>query len=300
LPGMFSAMFRARARRRAVRAWAEQHAVSLQAHPEALDTALAGKRVLLLGESDHFVHEVHETRLLFLRHLVPRGWTRVGEELGVSDGFRIDRYLETSDETWLERLPSFGYRAALRDDRDDTPRGCLAPAWGDGYPREAMRTERASLARSLRAVGSVRWFGFDMDGAPGGAYEDVQHLGPLPDAVRALLPRVPGESIDEEIARIESGLPPRRRPCPRPRRSGARHGRARGRPCSSRSSACSPRSPATRASCWSATPRTCPRTGPPRTRSRRAPAPRRSRWARAWPAPTPARSSPYGSCTRAP
>lgn len=90
-----------------------------------LDDSLTGKRVVYLGEEDHWVREKTEYRLLLLRYLFSRGWRFVGEELGRSDGVRLDRYLETGDESWLARMATHGYRGALRSDRDDKPTGLL-------------------------------------------------------------------------------------------------------------------------------------------------------------------------------
>lgn len=67
-----------------------------------LDEALKGKRIVFLGESDHFVAERMEFRLPLIRQLVRRGFRSIGMEMGLSDGKRIDHYLETGDESWLD------------------------------------------------------------------------------------------------------------------------------------------------------------------------------------------------------
>jgi hypothetical protein len=168
----------------ALRAWAKGRAIHLDGldriDPERLapiDGLLRGKRLVYLGEGDHFVHEVFTFRLLILRFLVPRHFRWIAEELGTCDGLRIDRYLETGDEGWLKKLPSFGYRGGCRADRDDSLTGLLG---SETYPFEAMRAAHAELAKLLRGSLSgpkrLRWFGLDGDNAPGGAYEDLPHL----------------------------------------------------------------------------------------------------------------------------
>ena len=63
-----------------------------------LDSYLENKRIVYLGEEDHWIHEKSDYRLLLLQYLVSRGWRYIGEELGWSDGIQIDRYLETGEE----------------------------------------------------------------------------------------------------------------------------------------------------------------------------------------------------------
>jgi hypothetical protein len=137
-----------------LRTWADERAVHIEdldaADPDRLaplDGLLAGKRLVFLGEADHFVGELQGFRTLLLRYLIGRGFRWIGEELGVCDGLRIDRYLESGDEEWLRRLPSFAYRQGMRTDRDDSLAGLFG---GHGYPSEAMRSAHAELARRLR------------------------------------------------------------------------------------------------------------------------------------------------------
>lgn len=201
-----------------LRAWAAKRAVHIKdldaADPDRLaplDGLLAGKRLVFLGEADHFVGELLGFRTLLLRYLIGHGFRWIGEELGVCDGLRIDRYLESGDEAWLRRLPSFGCREGTRTDRDDS----LASLFGgQDYPSEAMRWAHAELARRLRhevdGPDRLHWFGMDADNAPGGAYEDVVELlaskGPAADTVAQELARVPGESLTQEVERLGAVL----------------------------------------------------------------------------------------------
>ena len=87
-------------------AWARKRAVTFDslegAHTDIeklsfLDELLEGKRIVYLGEEDHWIREKNSYRLLLLRYLFSRGWRWLGEELGWSDGMRINRYLETGE-----------------------------------------------------------------------------------------------------------------------------------------------------------------------------------------------------------
>ncbi len=204
--------------------WARGHAVTfdpldgLNADIEKLsflDGILENKRVVYLGEEDHWIHEKTDYRLVLLRYLVSRGWRYIGEELGLSDGVRIDRYLETGKEAYLERIATYGYKGALRTDRDDKATGILKD-FGGNYPVTEFKSEQLRLTRALRdislkcgkASGRLRFFGFDLDAAAGGGYEDVEELlSPLESEpavmnIRALIRRVPDETLDNEICRL--------------------------------------------------------------------------------------------------
>jgi erythromycin esterase-like protein len=177
---------------------------------EPLRQRLRGANLVALGETNHFVHEKTDFRLLLCRLLLSEGWRHFAEELGWSDAIRIDRFLQTGDEGELGRLPSFGYAAHLRDDRDDRPGGILKI---DSYPTEAFLREQKRFYRGLRAEAAghrIRLVGIDIDGLPGGSYEDIAQLIP-PDAASGssfveALRRVPGESVTTEAKRVAATL----------------------------------------------------------------------------------------------
>jgi erythromycin esterase-like protein len=176
-----------------------------------LDPLVAGKRFAYVGESDHFIHQKYAYRLAMLRYLAGRGFTHLGEELGASDGMRVARFIETGDESQLERVTVYGYAGATRRDRDDTPTGILRDSFGDAYPTAQFAAEQKRFAHGLRKIG-LHFFGFDIDPLPGGGYEDLSEiLEAMPadaaiDRIRNALHRVAGETIDEEIARLDEAL----------------------------------------------------------------------------------------------
>jgi erythromycin esterase-like protein len=203
--------FRAYAADRAI-AFADLEAVDDNARRlSVLSPLLAEKRFAYVGESDHFIHEKYAYRLTLLKFLAQRGFTHVGEELGASDGSRIDRFVATGDESQLERVTVHGYSGATRTDRDDTPTGILRASFGDAYPTAQFAAEQKRFARGLRKIG-LHFFGFDIDPLPGGGYEDLfEMLDAMPaaaaiDRIRKALQRVPGETIDAEIARLDDAL----------------------------------------------------------------------------------------------
>ncbi len=205
--------------------WAREHVITLDptdlagADIEALaplDELLRGKRIVYLGEEDHWVREKNEYRLLLLRYLISRGWRFIGEELSWADGLRISRYLQTGDESQLQRVATYGYRGGVRTDRDDRPMGILKDTW-QNYPVEGFAASQIRLARGLRELNThlstdhrpLHFFGFDLDGTMGGGYEELDDLlgsSPQTHLVAELTKRLAqglGETLSEEIERID-------------------------------------------------------------------------------------------------
>jgi len=157
-----------------------------------------------------------EFRLLLIRELAERGFRRIGMEMGRSDALRMDRYLETGDERWLDRVALYGFRGDLREDRVDE-----VPGWTDESSPELTATFTAEarwFLRRLRAMNEalpegeprLSWFGYDLSFRPGGGYADAREVlashaaDPLVAEVLERLERVPGESRLEEAARLEA------------------------------------------------------------------------------------------------
>lgn len=182
-----------------------------------LDDALQGKRIVYLGEADHYVHEKYDYRLILIRYLFERGWRHIGNEMGRSDGKRIDQFIATGDPSHLDRVAIYGYRGALRSDRNDYAKGIARIALAKSKEwREALFAEERWFAHQLRNLSETRvhgsprieFFGFDYDPLAGGGYEDAEAvLAPYKAdstiaQIRKRLARVKNESIDDEIARL--------------------------------------------------------------------------------------------------
>ena len=56
---------------------------AIRSYLERFDEALKGKRIVYLGEMDHFVAERMEFRLMLIRELSRRGFRRIGLEMGI-------------------------------------------------------------------------------------------------------------------------------------------------------------------------------------------------------------------------
>ncbi len=180
-----------------------------------IDHLFDGKRIIFLGEPAHYLHEKYPYRLLFITHLFHRGIYRIGMEIGRSDAGRIDRYLESGDEKWLEQVALYGYRGDDRSDRPSSVSGRLFHRNADGVAR--FRAEEFRFFRALRVLSEARrrgshrlqFFGYDVDVHSGGAYRDIRELLSPFSAHSTIhefeerMRRVEGESVAQEIDRLE-------------------------------------------------------------------------------------------------
>ncbi len=183
-----------------------------------LDDLLKGKRIVYLGESDHWVNQKYDYRLILVRYLFDRGWRRIGMEMDFCDGKRIDRYLETGDSSHLERVALYGYKGGWREDRDDLPDGFPGfqnPEFRRSFIKQEYRFLAAlrSLDESLkRNSPRLSWFGFDVGLLPCVGYEDAREIlahqkdDPAIREIQRRMRLVPGESRSEEIQRLEGLL----------------------------------------------------------------------------------------------
>jgi erythromycin esterase-like protein len=183
-----------------------------------LDDLLAGKRIVYLGESDHWVNQKYDYRLMLIRHLFDKGWRRIGMEMDYCDGKRIDRYLETGDPSHLKRVALYGYKGGWREDRDDIPDGF--PGLNNQEFRKAFLFQEHKFLGELRSLNEslgsrskrLSWFGFDIGILPCVGYEDAleilaeySHESVIQDLAERIQ-RVEGESRTEEIRRLEKLL----------------------------------------------------------------------------------------------
>ncbi len=179
-----------------------------------LDKEIEGKRVVYLGEPDHYIHEKYDFQLMLVRYLFERGFRYVGYEMGIFGGRLIDAYLETGDWSCLDLRRVFGDKSYMREDRDDTPRGF--PALRNPEYRKSQLSEAQWFLEQLRELNErlkpeekrLHWFGFDVDILSGVGYQQIRkrlksHASQK--VIREILKRmdlVQGESVLEEAKRI--------------------------------------------------------------------------------------------------
>lgn len=183
-----------------------------------LDRELEGKRIVYLGEPDHYIHEKYDFRLILIRYLFEKGWRHIGMEMGRSDGHKADRYLETGDPLWLERMAIYGYKGDQRTDRDDSKK--VGKARKNPAFLKAILGEEKWFFSQLRSLNEnltpgqsrLYWFGYDVDTYPGGGYGDARMIlerkkdDPLVKEVLEGLARVEKESVEQEVERLKGVL----------------------------------------------------------------------------------------------
>ncbi|MDP8254840.1 MAG: erythromycin esterase family protein [Candidatus Alcyoniella australis] len=182
-----------------------------------LADAAAGKRFIALGEGDHFVAEKYGYRLAFLRTLViDQGVRLIAMEIGGSDARRIDEFLRTGDEGWLNQVVLYGFRGNTDSERRElSPFPPVPPA---SCEERFITAERSfwkdvhELSEEARSIDGrrIELYGFDFDAKPGGGYRDARDAlaqcsaDPFVDQLRAALTPPSGSGGRAEIARIRT------------------------------------------------------------------------------------------------
>jgi len=202
-----------------IEAWIDAHAASLDpatllptsaaaaSRIEAVFERIDNARIVVLGELDHWIAEKTQFRLWWLERLTARHRLVLAEEIGHSDGGRIAAYLTSGDTTWLDRVPTFGWEADRRPDRDDRPAGVLRASF-DRYPTARFKAAQCQFYRAVRDLGLTRFHGIDVNAVAGAGYADVaarvRLLEPaLARPIGSALARVPGETMAAEATRLE-------------------------------------------------------------------------------------------------
>jgi erythromycin esterase-like protein len=200
-------------------AWAKRSALPLPvSHEEplkdevkaALDRMLEGKRFVFLGEPDHFIIEKYPFRLVLMQYLFQRGWRHAAMETGRSEGWHMDRYLETGDTSYLSNLGAEPPSPADLASHDKTVE------FIDAH-EESFHQQLRQISGS-RAPGTPRlhYWAYDLDiGVPLASIRPIQGLlngltGSQVQELRSVLDRLRGLSTDEQLARIatlQSNLP---------------------------------------------------------------------------------------------
>lgn len=191
--------------------WARAHQVPIDdpddPRTRAVMDEIAGKRVVYLGEPDHYVQEKYEMRLLFVRRLFDRGWRVLGMEMGRSDARHVDAYLETGDETELDRV---GIYAGVKTARSGILKGLPAEAKAEFVAAEMDFARALRRLSEARAPGTprLRYFGFDVDTDPLRASEDLAARVDPP--LRTILERAASTdpaTLAEALAQAAADLP---------------------------------------------------------------------------------------------
>jgi erythromycin esterase-like protein len=201
--------------------WVEKAAIPVedwQMNPELesyLEKAIKGKSIVFLGEASHFFHERREVQLLIIRYLVTKGYRHIFlEGLGASTAPTMDHFLQTG------KGPSPKEKSGGKDLGNRYQEKAFenwVGAKGSVF-KERVSADRVRFFDALRAINlslpkdspRLRIHPLDIDMAPGGCYSSIETvLAKYADdaklnGIRQQLPKVEGETIKEEIKRLES------------------------------------------------------------------------------------------------
>jgi hypothetical protein len=160
---------------------------------------LEGKRFVFLGEPEHCIIEKYPFRLTFILYLFARGWRHAAMETGRSVGWRVDRYLETGDESFLHVQSSSPQDAALHDRVLE-----FIDAHENPFHKQLRRLSESRKPDAPR----LRYWGYDLDrGVPLASIGPIKSLlqehvgGRVRDAFRSI-DELASLSTDEQLARV--------------------------------------------------------------------------------------------------
>lgn len=204
--------------------WLEEHARPLGSSPSGplspeiqslVADAASSHRYIALAEGDHFVADKYAYRLAFLRDLVLTHSNRqIAMEIGGSDARRIDRFLETGDETWLRKVVLYGYAGDNPLERREL--GPYSRALSNDCSERFINAE-LEFWRELRVLSQaaeaqdgrrIRLYGFDYDAMPGGGFQDARDAlaacsdAPLIATIREALTPPSGSGGTAELERL--------------------------------------------------------------------------------------------------
>ena len=119
-----------------------------------LTSIVATKRFAFVGEPHQFIHEKYEYRSIMLAFLARHGFTRIGEELNRTDAVRIERFIESGDKSYLERLASYGYRGVCATIATIRVQECRRALIATSIRFAEFRAEQTCFAQMMRTIAS--------------------------------------------------------------------------------------------------------------------------------------------------
>ena len=177
-----------------------------------LDSLVAGKRFAYVGESDHFIHEKYAYRLAMLNYLAARGFTHVGRgtrRFGWNANRSLHRHRRRIAARARHGLRLFG-RISRAIATTLRPESCAAASATRTRPRcsppsrsdSRMACEKSGLTSS--ASTSIRCRAAATRISP--RYSDSMPADADDRSNTEGVAARPGETIDEEIARLDEAL----------------------------------------------------------------------------------------------
>lgn len=123
----------------------------------SIDKMIVTKRLLFLGEPDHYITEKLQYQYQLIKRYVSKGYHTLAIEMGRSDARRINKYLMTGDEEILKSVALFGNLSEVITQRD-LPKGLLGTAQSDEIKKGKLQWIEGNKAfwRKIRQLNSTR------------------------------------------------------------------------------------------------------------------------------------------------
>jgi erythromycin esterase-like protein len=179
---------------------------------EYLDRALGGKRIVYVGEPDHFFAEKHAVQIMLIRHLVGMGYRHIFHEgYGATMASQIDEFVRNGERPAAAEVG--------RQTDVERYRGAVFAGWVGAKESEFRGRTAASQNRFLETLhemnkrlpsgDKIRIHPLDIDMVPGGcklsirailaSHQDNEQL----DELRTLIARDENATPEQELERFE-------------------------------------------------------------------------------------------------
>ncbi len=174
-----------------------------------IDQHLQGKRIVFLGEPDHWISEKTSHQIEVLSYLISKGFNLIGDERGNVDSEYIQKYIENGDRRHLSQCGECGFYPPHWPNR--TVKGTLGikDEFRDQYLSRMKKNDLRlfSFLRRERANSTIRYFGFDVDKVPDIIFDKIQpYVDRLKKSVHSnfalKLLRSPTGNFKEEMQRL--------------------------------------------------------------------------------------------------
>lgn len=147
-----------------------------EAEKNKLDLYLEGKRIVFLGEPDHWIKDKTEYQKEYLKYLISKGFNFIGNERGYIDSTYINEYIQTGDKELLNKCGECGYRGPEWPKR--AMRGVLSvPEEFEALYAGGMQKNDIGFLKFLRKQrlkNDFTYLGYDVDKIPDIIFDELK------------------------------------------------------------------------------------------------------------------------------
>lgn len=152
-----------------------------------LDKYLVGKRIVFLGEPDHWITDKVDYQISLLDYLISKGFTTIGNERGYTDSQFVHSFIKTGDKRFLEKNAEWGHRGPAWPKRN-MMKGTLSivEEFGNSYIKGMRENDWRlfSFLRDKNTHSQIQYFGYDVDKIPDIVFDQIQPFVEILDSVK--------------------------------------------------------------------------------------------------------------------